>query len=619
MLGPSAFREEDRRPIGFVRLEIEPVVRRCPWTFKGARLTLDSSDPSRIPTVSRSPLSWPQDLEPKLLLLLREGYSRADLSRDLLAGLVVGVVALPLSIAFAIASGVRPEQGLYTAIVAGFLIALLSGSRVQIGGPTGAFVVLIFSIVQEFGYDGLAVATVMAGLMLAAMGLVRLGGVIRFIPYPVTVGFTSGIALVIAVGQVPDAMGLELPEFPADLLPRVMVLAGEVHNVSTPALAVFGASILTLVLWPRISRAIPAPLVTLLLVTALVHGVGLDVETIGSRFGGVPSALPTFRLPTVPLETLPQLVSPAIAIALLAAIESLLSAVVADGMTGRRHRSNAELIAQGVANVVSPLFGGIPATGAIARTATNVKNGGRTPVAGMVHALVVLLILTTVGRWVALVPMAALSGILLVVAFNMSEWHVFAGLLRGPRSDVLVLLTTFGLTVLVDLTTAIQVGVVLAALLFMKRMAEVTQVRSVTERLHDIEGIGFEAENPDIVLPDDTEVFEIAGSFFFGAAHRFTEALSELRRHPRFVVLRMREVYAMDATGLHALEEVHARLRRQGTVLLLSGVRSQPMDVLVRSGALDRIGEDNVLGSFRGAVARAWELMDHGGAAPTRE
>jgi SulP family sulfate permease len=306
---------------------------------------------------------------------------------------------------------------------------------------------------------------------------------------------------------------------------------------------------------------------------------------------------------------LPQLVSPAIAIALLAGIESLLSAVVADGMTGRRHRSNMELVAQGVANLASPLFGGIPATGAIARTATNVKNGGRSPVAGMVHALVVLLIVTTVGRWVALVPMAALAGILLVVAFNMSEWHVFASLLRGPRSDVLVLLTTFGLTVLVDLTVAIQVGVVLAALLFMRRMAEVTQVRSITNQLKDVERIGFEAENPDVVLPEGTEVFEIAGSFFFGAAHRFTEALSELSRHPRIVVLRMREVYAMDATGLHALEEVHARLTHQGVTLLLSGVRAQPMSALVDSGVLDRIGEENVLGSFRDAVARAWDIV----------
>jgi SulP family sulfate permease len=323
----------------------------------------------------------------------------------------------------------------------------------------------------------------------------------------------------------------------------------------------------------------------------------------------VPSGLPTLRLPRVDLAVVPELVSPALAIALLAGIESLLSAVVADGMTGRRHRSNAELVAQGVANLASPLFGGIPATGAIARTATNVKNGGRTPVAGMVHALVLLLILTTVGRWVALVPMAALAGILLVVAYNMSEWRVFMGLLKGPRSDVLVLLSTFGLTVLIDLVVAIQVGVVLAALLFMRRMADVSQVRSVTDETIEAERAGFEAEHPDVALPEGTEVFEIAGSFFFGAAQRFSEALAEIRRTPRVVILRMRDVFAMDVTGLHALEEVHARFQRQGITMLLARVRSQPMMVLVRSGALDRFGEDNVLGSFREAAERAWVVV----------
>ena len=546
-------------------------------------------------------------------MVWREGYSRADLSRDVLSGVVVGVVALPLAIAFGIASGVRPEQGLYTAIVAGFLISLLSGSRVQIGGPTGAFVVLVFSVVQRFGYDGLAVATVMAGFVLIAMGIARMGAVIRFIPYPVTVGFTTGIALIIALGQVPDGLGLAVGEAPAEFIPRVVSYARVLDTVTPAAALVCLASVLVVTLWPRVSQRVPGPLVALLATTAAVHLLHLPVETIGSRFGGVPSGLPTPRLPRVPLDVLPQLVSPAIAIALLAGIESLLSAVVADGMTGRRHRSNAELVAQGVANVASPLFGGIPATGAIARTATNVKNGGRTPIAGLVHAGVLLLILVAVGRWVELVPMAALAGILLVVAYNMSEWHVFKGLLRGPRSDVLVLFATFGLTVLVDLTVAIQVGVVLAALLFMRRMAEVTQVRSVTDQLNEVERMGFELENPDVTLPPNTEVYEIAGSFFFGAAQRFSEALSELRQRPRIVILRMRDVFAMDATGLHALEQVHKRLRQHGTVMLLSGIRAQPMMTLVRSGALDRFGEDNVLGSFREAAIRAWAISDEDG------
>lgn len=553
---------------------------------------------------------WPRELQPKLLLVLSEGYDRSAFGQDLLAGIVVGIVALPLAIAFGIASGVRPEQGLYTAIVAGVLISLLSGSRVQIGGPTGAFVVLVFSVVAEFGYDGLAVATLMAGALLVAMGFARMGAVIRFIPYPVTVGFTSGIALIIAVGQVPDGLGLVVSGDQAHVLPRIGAYAEAAGTLSPWAAAVCAASILVVTLWPRVSRRVPGPLVALVAATAAVAVFHLPVETIGSRFGSIPQGLPTFRLPTVPLATVPDLVSPAIAIALLAGIESLLSAVVADGMTGRRHRANAELVAQGVANLASPLFGGIPATGAIARTATNVKNGGRTPVAGIVHALVLLLIVTTVGRWVALVPMAALAGILLVVAYNMSEWRVFRGLLRGPRSDVLVLLTTFTLTVLVDLAVAIQVGVVLAALLFMRRMAEVTQIRSITDELRDGERAGFEAEDPDVVLPAGTEVFEIAGSFFFGAAQRFSEALTELSRHPRVVILRMRDVYAMDATGLHALTGVHQRLARQGTVMLLSGVRVQPLGVLERTGALEAFGEENVLGSFRAAVERAWEVVE---------
>jgi len=553
-------------------------------------------------------LNWPTDLQPKILATVREGYTRRTLAADVMAGVVVGVVALPLAIAFGIASGVRPEQGLYTAIVAGFLISLLSGSRVQIGGPTGAFVVLVSSIIARFGYDGLAVATIMAGGFLVLMGLARLGTVIRFIPYPVTVGFTTGIAVIIGLGQLPDGLGLVLEGNPTDTAGRLLAYARAIETGSPSAAAVCIGTVVVATAWPRVSTRLPGFLVALVAATVLVLLAGLDVATIETRFGGIPSTLPSFRLPRVDAALIPQLVSPAIAIALLAAIESLLSAVVADGMTGRRHRANAELIAQGVANAASPLLGGIPATGAIARTATNVKNGGRTPLAGIVHALTLLAILTTVGRWVALVPLAALAGVLLVVAYHMSEWKVFVSLLRGPRSDVLVLLTTFSLTILVDLTVAIQVGVVLAALLFMRRMAEVTEVRSITEQLSDVERIGFEAENPDIVLPPGTEVFEIGGSFFFGAASRFTEALGELRRRPSLVILRMREVYAMDATGLHALEQVRGRLAAQGVPLLLSGVRAQPMMTLVRSGALQRVGEENVCGSFRDATIRAWEI-----------
>ncbi len=553
------------------------------------------------------------ELEPKLLTVLREGYHRRDFLHDALAGVVVGIVAIPLAIAFAIASGVRPEQGLYTAIVAGFLISALSGSRVQIGGPTGAFVVLVFGVVQEFGYDGLAVATLLAGALLVAMGIARLGAVIRFIPYPVTVGFTTGIALIIGIGQVADGAGLTLARTPTNFVERMAVYAESLGTWNAWAVLLCAATVAVVVVWPRIGSRIPGPLVALLATSLLAGALHLPVETIGSRFGSVPTSLPVPRLPHVDLAQLPHLFSPALSIALLAGIESLLSAVVADGMTGRRHRPNAELVAQGVANLITPLFGGIPATGAIARTATNVKNGGRTPVAGMVHAATLLLVLVLLGRWVAVIPMATLAGILLVVAYNMSEWRLFIGLLRGPRSDVMVLLSTFALTVLVDLTVAIQVGVVMAALLFMRRMAEVSEVRAVTGELGQGERQGFEAENPDVVLPPGTEVFEIAGSFFFGAAQRFSEALEEIQRQPRVVILRMRDVFAMDATGLRALEEVHHRFARQGTHLLLSGVRAQPMMVLVKSGALDRFGEDNVLGSLREASVRAWALVDEDG------
>src|SRR5690606_34612642 len=401
-----------------------------------------------------------------------------------------------------------------------------------------------------------------------------------------------------------------------EFLPRVGALLAAAGTFSPWAAAICALSLALVVLWPRVSRRIPGPLVALIVTTALVSVLSLPVDTIGSRFGGVPTSLPAFRVPTVPFSMLPDLVSPAIAIALLGGIESLLSAVVADGMTGRRHRSNAELLAQGVANIASPLFGGIPATGAIARTATNVKNGGRTPFAGMVHAVFLLLVLTTVGRWVALIPMAALAGILLYVAYNMSEWHVFKSLLRGPKSDVLVLLVTFGLTVLVDLAVAIQVGVMLAALLFMRRMAEVTEVRSTTGECTEDDRGGFEQEHPGLSLPPGTPVFEIVGSFFFGAAQSFTEALGRVSRPPKIIILRLREVSAMDATGMHALEQVHRRLAGQGTTMLLSGTRAQPREALVRSGALERFGEANVLDSFAAAVARAWGVV--GESAPER-
>lgn len=545
-------------------------------------------------------------LEPKLLTVLREGIPRAQLLSDLSAGLVVGIVALPLAIAFAIASGVKPEQGLYTAVVAGFLISALSGSRVQIGGPTGAFIVLVNEIVQRHGYDGLAVATMMAGVLLLVMGFGRLGTLIQFIPYPVTVGFTSGIALIIGTGQLRDALGLQMTRVPAEFLERVEALTVALPSWNAWAVAISVATIALMVLLPRRLPRVPGSLLALLVTTVVVQFFGLPVETIGGRFGAVPTSLPSPHIPAFDLAMLRQLTAPAVSIALLAGIESLLSAVVADGMTGRRHRSNMELVAQGVANIASPLFGGIPATGAIARTATNIKSGGRTPIAGMVHSVVLMLILVFFGRWAGLIPLPTLAGILLVVAYNMSEYQLFAKVLRSTRSDALVLLATFLLTVLVDLTAAIQVGVVLASFLFMRRMAEVTEVRTVKRLLDDEEEEGIET---GLEVPDGVEVFAIAGSFFFGAVQKFKVTLSNIQRTPTVLILDMSRVMTIDATGMRALEEVMSQSRRSGTTLLLAGVHAQPLVALQRSELLDEIGEENLTEGLRAAVERARQLV----------
>ena len=551
------------------------------------------------------------EFTPKLFTVLREGISTRQLSQDLMAGVIVGVVALPLAIAFAIASGVKPEQGLFTAIVAGLLISVLSGSRVQIGGPTGAFIVIIYGIVEKYGYDGLATATLLAGGLLICMGLARLGTVIKFIPFPVTVGFTAGIALIILVGQVRDFFGLQMEKVPAELPEKVAAFAEHIGTVNLWAAVIAVASVLIILAWPRLTHRIPGSLVAILATTAAVHLLNLPVETIGSRFGAVPSTLPAPQLPNISWELCRQMFSPALTIALLAGIESLLSAVVADGMTERRHRSNMELIAQGVANLATPIFGGIPATGAIARTATNIKNGGRTPIAGIVHAITLLLIMLFFGKWAALIPMATLAGILAIVAWNMSETHLFIKMFRGPKSDILVLVSTFLLTVLVDLTVAIQVGVVLAALLFMRRMAEVTQVGYVTRMLNQ-----DEEEDPDDPLsinrrkvPAGVEVFEVSGPFFFGAVDKFKNAISAVEDTPRILILRLRHVLSLDATAMQALESVYARSRREQTTLVLSGVHAQPLIVLERSGLLEKIGADNIHGNIDDALNRARSLL----------
>lgn len=546
-------------------------------------------------------------IEPKLLTVLREGYSRRLFAKDLGAGLIVGVLALPLALAFAIASGVKPEQGLFTAIVGGFIIAALSGSRVQIGGPTGAFIVIVYSVVQRFGYDGLAVATMMAGVLLVIMGFARMGAVIKFIPYPVTVGFTAGIALIILSSQLRDFLGLTMSDVPADFIEKWSAYGHAFATYSLPSVAVGVVTILILVYWARLSRKVPSPIVAIVLTTAVVHLFRIPVETIGSRFGSVPHLLPAPRIPSVDLATARQLLSPALSIALLAGIESLLSAVVADGMTGRRHRSNTELVAQGVANIVSPIFSGIPATGAIARTATNVNNGGQTPIAGIIHAVVLLLIMLFFAKWAALVPMATLAGILVVTAYRMSEWRLATRVFRSTKSDTVVMLSTFFITVLVDLTAAIQVGVVLASLLFIKRMSDVTETRVLMADTLD------EEDEEDSIrgrrIPEGVAVFEVNGPFFFGAADKFKSTLNTVRKKPRVLILRLRHVTTLDATGLHALEDVYEKTRRDGATLILTGVHTQPLVVMKQSGFADRIGVDHMTTTLDEALRHAEALV----------
>jgi sulfate permease, SulP family len=546
---------------------------------------------------------------PKIVTTLK-GYDRRQFGADLAAGLVVGVVALPLSIAFAIASGVTPERGLYTAVVAGFLISALGGSRVQIGGPTGAFVVIIYGIVQKYGVEGLTLATFLAGAILIVFGLARLGAFIRFVPHPLITGFTAGIAVIIASGQVKDALGLRMGAVPAEFFERWSALVAHAGTANVAAALLTVATIVIIALWPRVSRRIPGPLIALLVTTAAVPLLPLNVETIGSRFGGISAGLPSIVAPHVTLTEAAGLVGPAFTIALLGAIESLLSATVADGMIGGRHRPNVELVAQGVANMASPFFGGIPATGAIARTATNIKNGGRTPVAGIVHSLTVLLITLFFGRWAALIPMATLAGILLVVAYQMSEWRVFRAELTSPRSDVAVLLVTFFLTVLVDLTVAIEVGMVLAAFLFMKRMADVTDVRAVTGDLIEEEDEEDAAATSAYIVPRGVEVFEINGPFFFGAAETFKDTIARVAGRPKVLIIRLRRTPAMDATGLHALTDVVRRSRREGTRVLLAEVQPQPLATLRRSVLVDEIGEENVCATMEEALARAHEELE---------
>ncbi|MCE1156196.1 MAG: sulfate permease [Bacteroidales bacterium] len=550
--------------------------------------------------------------QPKLFETLRN-YSKEQFYKDLMAGVIVGIVALPLAIAFGIASGVTPEQGLYTAIIAGFIISFLGGSRVQIGGPTGAFIVIVYGIVQEFGVTGLAVATIIAGIMLVAMGFLRLGSVIKFIPYPVVVGFTSGIAMTIFATQIKDLTGMHIDAVPADFIQKWGVYAENIASIEWPSFAIGISTILIISLTPRITQKIPGSLIAIILMTVVVyvlrHHAGISgIETIGDRFS-INASLPKAAAPSITFDMIQTLMPAAFTIAMLGAIESLLSATVADGVTGDRHHSNTELIAQGVANIITPLFGGIPATGAIARTMTNINNGGRTPVAGLIHAAVLLLILLFLGNLTQHIPMACLAGVLVIVAYNMSEWRTFKNLLRGQKSDVAVLVATFLLTVIFDLTIAIEIGLLLALVLFLRRISESTQISIFKHDIEKPEYIEGNTESEKMLLPKGVEVYEIEGPFFFGVANKFEETMKQLGDKPKVRIIRMRKVPFMDSTGVHNLESLIHLSKKDKTTILLSGVNDQVAAVLEKAGIQQELGANNILHNIEEALGRANEIL----------
>src|SRR5580765_3414585 len=543
---------------------------------------------------------------PKLVECL-ENYSRKDLVSDLIAGLTVGIVALPLAMAFGIASGVKPEAGIFTAVVAGFLISALGGSRVQIGGPTGAFVVIVYGIIAKYGLDNLLICTVMAGVMLLVMGFTRMGTMFKFIPYPVTMGFTCGIAVLIFSTQIKDFLGLKLDTVPADFVEKMKALGENLGTVQWPAAALALGSVLVILFWPkRLARHVPGSIVAVVLATALVSLFRFPVETIGTRFGGILQGLPGIHLPQLSWANLQHLFQPAVTIALLAAIESLLSAVVADGMIDDRHDSNQELMAQGIANIASPLFGGIPATGAIARTATNIRSGARTPVAGMIHALTLLAILLVAAPLARFVPLAALAAVLFVVAYNMGEWREIGTILRLSKADIAVWITTFALTVLADLTVAVGVGMALAALLYMYRVSQPTTVTPVTA---DYIERGRPHVLQDKVVPSYVTILRIHGPFLFGTTEKLAEATENLSQFGDVVILRLRNMTAIDATGIHALEQFSERLHKVGKTLLMCGARDQPSRLISQSDFLEHVGVENVLPNVQAALTRANQVQ----------
>ncbi|MDR0295703.1 MAG: sulfate permease [Prevotellaceae bacterium] len=549
--------------------------------------------------------------QPKLFELIKKrNYTKKDFTADLMAGIIVGIVALPLAIAFGIASGVSPQQGLITAIIAGFIISFFGGTKVLIGGPTGAFMVIVYGIVVEYGMNGLIIATILAGIMLILMGVLKLGNIIKFIPYPIVVGFTSGIAVVIFTSQIKDFFGLDMGAVPSEFIDKWTAYFEHFisANLMSVGLAVF--TILAIIFWPY--KKIPGSLIAIIIATVLTAVFGLNVETIGSKFpelaGG--AALPSPEAPIIDMKAIRMLFQPAFTIAMLAAIESLLAAMVADGVTGKKHHSNTELIAQGIANILTPIFGGIPATGAIARTMTNINNGGRTPIAGIIHAIVLLLIFVCLMPLASYIPLPCLAGILIMVAYNMSEWRSFKGLLRNSRADVLVLLTTFFLTVFIDLTIAIEFGLLMAVILFLKRVSETSSISVIQNEINRSD-YDDSAEKEILNIPEGVEVYEINGPFFFGLANKFDEAEHiSVNKRPKIRILRMRKVPFMDSTGLHNLRNLCERCKHWKIRIILSGVNKDVFATLEKSGLANEIGKKFICNNIENALKKAKEILE---------
>ncbi len=542
---------------------------------------------------------------PKIIDTLKN-YTKAQFYKDAIAGIIVGIVALPLSIAFAIASGVSPEKGLITAIIAGLLISVLGGSRVQIGGPTGAFIVIVYGIVQQFGINGLVIATFLAGIIMVLMGIAKFGSVIKFIPHPLIVGFTTGIAVIIFSSQLKDFFGLKMGSVPADFVNKWIAYSHYANTVNYDALVLGTLTIAIILLWPKVTRKVPGSIIAIIITTLIVYIFKLPVETIGSRFGTIQTNIPHPILPVISWQVFKQLIKPAFTIAILGSIESLLSAVVADGMIGGNHRSNTELIAQGIANLCSSLFGGIPATGAIARTATNIKNGGRTPIAGIIHAITLFLILLFLGKWAALIPMATLGGILIIVAYNMSEWKSFISIMKISKNDGAVLIITCLLTIFIDLTIAIEVGIILAGFLFMRDMMKVSNVQHI-----DFENDNIDDDFNKNTLPDGIEVFEINGPLFFGAAFKFKDAMKIVGNPAKVLIIRMKNVPIIDATGIHIINQVYKEALENKTRIILSEIKSeQVLTELKKARLIFKIGKANITETYENALIRGTAMIN---------